>query len=213
MEENPVFSHHHLQLHGRGGGFRESVGSPKHQKKYTCVLANTWRKETRKRKRKRKSQDLERANLFFRRETSNVWMKWYTVGSLSITTNRWSRLTAGQRYLGGAASRKEIRRMLGWPGGKEGIQEQGKTSTAIGVSIIQGLPIFAWSGHITHPRPVLYGSDSCPGNGESELALVPNEGKDEGYWSPPVAVSWCRSLQVKQTALASTRTKLWVPLS
>lgn len=70
--------------------------------------------------------------------------------------------------------------MRGWPGGKEGTQEQREASTAVGVTVTQGLPIFAWSGYITHPRPVLYGSDSCPGNGESELALVPDEGKDEG---------------------------------
>lgn len=70
--------------------------------------------------------------------------------------------------------------MRGWPGGKEGIQEQGEASAAVGVIIIQGLPVFAWSGHITHPRPVLYGSDSRPANGESEFALVPDEGKGEG---------------------------------
>lgn len=54
----------------------------------------------------------------------------------------------------------------------------------VDVIIIQGLPICAWFGHITHPRPVLYSSDSRPGNGESEFALVRDEGKDEGDWRP-----------------------------
>lgn len=43
-----------------GVGFREAWSSPKHQKKYTWVLANIWRKETTKRKSKRKKSGLRK---------------------------------------------------------------------------------------------------------------------------------------------------------
>lgn len=115
----------------------------------------------------------------------NVWMKWCTVRSIHHykqveSTSCRSKVLRRDRIQ--KWSQANVR--MAWRERSDTTALKGRCQQQCGVTS-QGLSSwFSWPGTYNTSQAYPVWCDSCPGNSESELALVPDEGKDEGTWRP-----------------------------